>query len=473
MVELRDYQEKYIEELQNSFKRKNKRVILCSPTGSGKTVMFSWMASSSFNNDKKILILTDRKELFSQSGGALNKIGLKPKFLSPEFKEDLSGNLHVAMMQTIKRRMHKPSYLDFINELDLIIIDEAHKEIFNPLFEHLNDRTFVIGATATPHREGKQLSLEEHYTDIVQIIDTPELIENGFLSNCKTYGVKVDLSGIKTKGGDYDEKSMSEKFSEIKLFHGVYDNYMKICKEKKALIFSPNVDSSKELVNDWCSMGLNAKHVDCYMKKTERKDILDWFDKTPGAILSNYGILTTGYDCPSIEVVILYRATKSLPLFLQMVGRGSRITNAKNSFTLLDFGNNVNKHNFWEHPRFWSLKKKEKKIGESPTKDCPQCSAKIYANIMECPYCGYEFEKTEAQKEEFFEVELVLMDSKKLKETIEFADFDKLLTIAKIKKYEDGWIFHNLKTKEDFKSFGKYKNYHWKWAVRQIEMKRL
>jgi len=473
MVELRDYQEKYIQELQNSFKRKNKRVILCSPTGSGKTVMFSWMASSSFNNEKKVLILTDRKELFSQSGGALNKIGLQPKFISPEFKEDLTGNLHVAMMQTISRRLKKPEYVDFISRLDLVIIDEAHKEIFNPLFDYLNDGTFVIGATATPHREGNQRSLEDNYSDIVQIIDTPQLIEKGFLSDCNTYGVKVDLSGIKTKGGDYDEKSMAEKFSEIKLFHGVYDNYIKICKGKKALIFAPNIDSSIELVKDWNEMGLNAKHVDCYMTKIERKEVLEWFDKTPGAILSNYGILTTGYDCPSIEVVILYRATKSLILFLQMVGRGSRITGNKNTFTLLDFGNNIKKHNFWEHPRFWSLKKKEKKRGEAPVKDCPQCSAMVYASIMECPECGYQFEKSEKEKQEEFEVELVLMDNKKLKKTVELANFAKLLTIAKIKNYPDGWIFHNLKTAEDFTLFGKYKGYHWGWAKRQIDMKKL
>lgn len=473
MVELRNYQTKYIEELQNSFKRKNKRVILCSATGSGKTVMFSWMAKKAFESGKNILILTDRKELFSQSGGALNKIDLHPKFISPEFKEDLTGNLHIAMMQTISRRLKKSEYLDFISELDLIIIDEAHKEIFNPLLDIVNEKTFIIGATATPHREGKQRSLEVDYTDIVQVIDTPQLIDLGYLSNCSTYGVKIDLSGIKTKGGDYDEKSMAEKFSEIKLFHGVYNNYMRICQGKKALIFSPNVESSKELVNDWTSKGLEAKHVDCYMTKNERNYILDWFDKTPSAILSNYGILTTGYDCPSIEVVILYRATKSLPLFLQMCGRGSRVTKLKNEFTLLDFGNNIKKHNYWEEPRFWNLKKVEKKQGEMPIKECPECNYLMHSRISECPECGHEFELTEQEQEERFEVELMQMKNDKLQEVVKISNFQKLQTIAKIKGYKDGWILHNLKTAEDYKRYGKYKGYHWKWAERQINLLRL
>jgi len=470
MVELRNYQEQYISELQNSFKRKNKRVILCSPTGSGKTVMFSWMVKKANESNKRVLILTDRKELFQQSGGALQKIGLKPEFINPDFKGKLNGRLYVAMMQTISRRLKNPEYLEYISSLDLIIIDEAHKEIFNPLLDIVSDKTFVIGATATPHREGKQRSLEIDYTDIVQVIDTPKLCELQYLSNCTSYGVSIDLSGIKTKGGDYDEKSMADKFSEIKLFHGVYKNYMRIAPNKKALIFAPNVDSSKELVEDWRNMGLDAKHVDCYMTNIERKSILEWFDKTPGAILSNYGILTTGYDCPSIEVIILYRATKSLPLFLQMVGRGSRVTKSKQDFILLDFGNNVKKHNYWEHPRFWSLTKKEKKEGEMPMRECPNCSYLMHSRIPECPECGYEFEPTEKELEERFEVELSLMSIKKMMEVISDADFDKLLIIAKLKNYRDGWILHNLKTSKDYKAYGKYKGYHWKWAERQINL---
>tara|TARA_R110000868_G_scaffold230220_3_gene483344 strand:- start:335 stop:1756 length:1422 start_codon:yes stop_codon:yes gene_type:complete len=473
MVELRNYQEQYILELQNSFKRNNKRVILCSPTGSGKTVMFSWMVKKATEINKRILILTDRKELFQQSGGALQKIGLNPEYINPDFKGKLNGQLYVAMMQTISRRLKKPEYLEYISSLDLIIIDEAHKEIFNPLLDIVSDKTFVIGATATPHREGKQRSLEIDYTDIVQVIDTPKLCELEYLSTCSSYGVKIDLSGIKTKGGDYDEKSMAEKFSEIKLFHGVYNNYMRIAPNKKALIFSPNVDSSKELVEDWCKMGLDAKHVDCYMSNIERKSILEWFDKTPGAILSNYGILTTGYDCPSIEVVILYRATKSLPLFLQMVGRGSRVTKSKQDFILLDFGNNVKKHNYWEHPRFWTLAKKEKKEGEIPMRECPNCSYLMHSRIPECPECGYEFEPTEKEIEERFEVELMLMSNAKLISEVSMADFDKLLIIAKLKNYKDGWILHNLKTNKDYKAYGKYKGYHWKWAERQINLLRL
>jgi superfamily II DNA or RNA helicase len=464
---LRDYQEQYILDIQKSFQKGNKKVILCAPTGAGKTVMFSYMCKNAFEKNKKILILTDRKELFSQSDNILSKLNLTPQLIKPNSKIDLNENLFIGMVQTIMRRINLLS--EWLKTLDFIIIDEAHKSIFDNLFEHLNENTYVIGATATPYREGKQNSLKKYYTDVIQVIDTPELIEKGNLSKPSSYGVRVDLKGVKIKGGDYDEKSLGDKYSEIQLYHGVYDNYTRICNGKKALVFCPNIDSSIELVNSFQQKGLPAKHVDCYMNN--REEVLEWFENTPGAILSNYGILTTGFDCPTIEVVILYRATKSLPLFLQMVGRGSRVTPTKNEFTILDFGNNIKRHNYWEEPRKWSLDKKEKKQGEAPIKECPDCCFLMPARIMDCPECGHVFEKSEKEKEEDVIVELQKLSSNALKSKIQGATFKELEMIQKAKGYKVSWIFHQLKTKEDYFAYEKYMGYKKGWANRQFNLK--
>lgn len=462
-LNLRDYQEGYISELRNSFKKGNKKIVLCAPTGAGKTIMFSYMTKNSYTKGNKVLILTDRKELFSQSDSVLTKLGMTPQLIKPNEKVDLNETLFVGMIQTIMRRIDVLK--EWINTLDLIIIDEAHKSIFDNLFDYINDKTFVIGATATPFREGKQRALSDFYTDIIQVIDTPELINKGNLSKPISYGVKIDLKGVKTKGGDYDEKSLANKYSEIKLFHGVYDNYQRLTPGKKAIIFCPNIDSSKELVQSFIDKGLPVMHVDCYMNN--RDEIIEWFEKTPGAILSNYGILTTGFDCPTIEVVILYRATKSLPLFLQMVGRGSRVTSSKNSFTILDFGNNIRQHNYWEEPRKWSLDKKEKKEGAAPIKECV-CGYLLYASIMECPECNYIFEKSEQEKDKDIVVELQELSKTKLKNRIEKADFKELELIAIAKGYSKNWIFHQLKTESDFIEYGKYKGFKPGWAQMQI-----
>lgn len=461
---LRDYQEKYIDELRNSFKKGNKKVVLCAPTGAGKTIMFSYMTSKAHEKNQKILILTDRKELFSQSDSVLTKMNLKPDLIKPNSKIDLNNYLFVGMIQTVMRRIELLK--EWINDLDLIIIDEAHKSIFDNLFDFINEKTFVIGATATPHREGKQRPLSDFYSDIIQAIDTPELINKGNLSKPISYGVKVNLKGVKTKGGDYDEKSLGDKYSEIKLFHGVYDNYIRICNGKKAIVFCPNIESSKELVQSFEEKGLPAKHVDCYMN--DRDEIIKWFEQTDGAILSNYGILTTGFDCPTIEVVILYRATKSLPLFLQMVGRGSRVTETKKDFLILDFGNNIRQHNYWEEPRTWSLQKKEKKEGAAPIKECV-CGYLVYASVMECPECNYVFEKTEEQKDQEIIVELQQLSKTRLKNIIEKASFKDLELIAIAKGYSKNWIFHKLKTPQDFYDYAKYKGYKKGWADYQIK----
>lgn len=455
-LNLYEYQDKYISNIRELFLTK-KKIILCATTGAGKTVMFSYMTLNAFDKNKNILILTDRKELFSQTAKTLQKFGLKPSLINPKNKK-IDGNLHVGMMQTLKRRLHLLE--DFIKDLDLIIIDEAHKTIFDEVFKYVSEKTFVIGATATPYREGKQDSLETFYDGIVHIIDTPELIKLEKLSKCTTYGVPVNLKGIKTKNGDYDEKSMGDKFSEIKLFHGVIENYNKICQGQKTLVFASSLESSQELVFEMQNAGLNARHVDCYMN--DRQEVIDWFKITPDAILSNYGILTTGFDEPTIECVILYRATKSLPLFLQMVGRGSRITDTKKNFTLLDFGNNVKTHGFWEQERQWDLKKKEKKEGEAPVKECPACNYIMYASIMECPSCGYLFERKEKEAEEQMMIYLEQLSPSEM-------SFKELITFAKNKGYKDGWIWHQIKTLKELKEYGKYKGYHWKWAERQWE----
>lgn len=471
MINLYDYQEQYIEQIKQSFKRGNKRVVLCSATGSGKTVMFSFMTKEAFARNKKILILTDRKELFSQSSGSLVRMGLHATEIKPNSKHKLEGNFFVAMAQTIQRRISKQEYLDLFLGLDLIIIDEAHKSAFDFIFKYISERTYVIGATATPHREGKQESLELFYNDIIQVVDTPDLILKGKLSNCKTYGVKVDLSGVKTKGGDYDEKSMADKFSKIQLYHGVYENYMRICANKKAIIFAPNITSSIELVKDWSAKGLEIKHVDCYMN--DREEVVEWFKKSKNGIISNYGILTTGFDVPDIEVVILYRATKSLPLFLQMVGRGSRIVEGKDGFILLDFGNNVKRHNYWEFPRQWSLKKKEKKEGVAPIKECPDCAFLMPARIMECPECGHEFEPSQKEKEEKQIAELVLMAGVEIDKIAKRCNIDQLICIQEVKGYPKQWVYHYLKTANDFKEYGRLMKYHYKWAEHQIKMRNL
>jgi len=470
MLELRPYQEKTINSLRQKMSIGLKRLIMSCATGGGKTVMFCYMISKSLEKNKRCLILTHRTELLTQAGGTLESFGLKPEILNPKNKKlDLTKSLYVAMTKTIMARIEKvDGYKQWLNSFDLIIIDESHLQDFNNLFKYFNKNTFVIGATATAERKSNQESLDIFYQGIVNEITISELIELGYLAKPNSFGVSIDLSKVKTKGGDFDNDMLGNLYNETKLYDGVYDNYQRLTPNKKALIFSPNIKSSIKLFDELSAKVLPIKHIDGSVAYTERKSILKWFKETPNALLSNVGILTAGYDESSIEVVVLYSATKSLPLFLQMVGRGSRTTLVKKEFTILDFGNNITRHGFWEEDREWSLQKKEKKKGLAPVKDC-KCGALLRLSLMKCPYCGFDFPPPKVK--ETIEVILEELKQNDLRLFKQYQKFIKLEQRAKDKGYKTGWVIHQLKTIEDFYDYERYKNYKKGWAKYQIEQR--
>jgi superfamily II DNA or RNA helicase len=395
MIELRPYQQVCVQRIRELFASNKRRVILCAPTGGGKTAMFTYMVVNTISRGNNALIVTDRVELLKQAGGSFERFGISPEMITAGSKPDLTLPCHVAMVETLARRAD--DYAVFLASRKLVVFDEAHKSSFDKLFPYLSDDCFVIGATATPERKGSQISLEMFYSDIVQPVDTPDLIELGFLSKAKTYGIPIDLKGVKKVAGEYDAQALADRYAERKVYEGVIENYNAICPNTKSLAFSASISQSEMLCERMQNAGLNARHLDSNMTTDERNEILTWFKSTNNAILCNVGILTTGFDCPDVRTIILYRATTSLPLFLQMVGRGSRIANGKSEFTILDFGNNVFVHERWEAPRTWSLKKKEKKkrnaADVAPIKNCPKCNNIVSLSAKQCDGCGHKFKE--------------------------------------------------------------------------------
>ena len=462
MIELYDYQKSYINELRRNIKQGNKNLILCSATGSGKTVMFSYMTKSAIDRGRSVLVFTHRSELLIQAGGAFTEFGLSPEFIEAGTSPDLSNNLHVAMVETFSRRMDE--YKEFLNSRDVIIFDEAHLQNFNKILDEINNpNVVIIGATATPYRKGKkERCLSENYSKIVQIIDIPDLIEKGKLSPAISYGVDINMKGLKKRGNDYDT---AQYYEENKTYEGVVKNYELHSKGDKTILFASNIESSKKVCEEFIKQGYDARHVDA--KSKDRSDIFGWFDNTDNAILCNCGIATTGFDQKDIKCVILYRATTSLPLFLQMCGRGSRIYPNKENFKILDFGNNIKRHGFWEQPREWQLKKTKTKTkeAESPVKECPSCMALNYASARECSQCGYKFKSKEEKEKEVVLKELkqknitgkliselsigdliYCQDRKILKSAfvwriIRSRGSRTLSYYAKLKGYTDGWVY--------------------------------
>lgn len=452
-MHLRPYQSQALTSLRLEMQHGRNRIILCSPTGSGKTVMFSTMAASAIAKGKRVLIVTDRLELMQQSKGALTMLNLKAETIEAGKMTIKPADLYVGMVETISRRLTShPGFQRFFQSFHLVIFDEAHKQAFDKLFAYLQPMQAVIGATATPMRQGNQKPLSEKYHSIVETISIPELISQGYLSTPKSYGVPVDLSDVKMKGSDYDSESLGKQYSKNRVFEGVIENYNRITPGQKGIAFCPNIASSKELCAKMVNAGINAMHLDSEMDSKQRAEVLAKFKANPDAVLCNVGILTTGFDAPDIEVVILYRATTSLPLFLQMVGRGSRVTASKNQFTILDFGENIRRHGFWEHDRVWSLKKKALKAKQPPScKNCPKCNALLYASKRVCD-CGHVFNMRQHDKEVKF-AELRLMDGKAVRQKARMMPLEELAELAKAKIIKPYWVLHNMQSIVEARKF--------------------
>lgn len=399
-MELRPYQKEFTDNLARKLFEGKRKIIAQLATGGGKTICFSSISKRfTEKSGKQVLILVHRKELMMQTQRTLiNAFQLDCQIIVAGMKVIPDADVFVGMVETVKRRI---PLLEEKN-IGLVIIDEAHIANFNKIHEHFPD-CYFIGFTATPLAAAKDKPLKTFYEDIVCGIDIPELIKMGSLAVNETYAAAdaVDRKQLKVVGGEFDMKSMAIMFSRPNFISGVVEIYKQKADGTKAIVFNTNIEHSLMVQNAFIMAGYKCKHIDGETEQNERELILAWFEMTDGAILCNVGIATTGFDEPSIQTVIVNRATMSMPLWLQMTGRGSRVVENKSYFTILDMGGNAITHGDWSDDRdwndiFWNPPKKGN--GIAPTKICPRCQRALHTKIMLCPECGHEFERKEIEE---------------------------------------------------------------------------
>lgn len=435
--------------------------------------MFSYMVANAIQKSKSALIFTHREEILLQAGGTFEHFNLEAELINAGSKPDLSKHLHITMVETFNRRLKNKEYQDFLKSRDLIIIDEAHIGSFDKIFECISDSTFVIGATATPERKGNQSALSKFYTDLIDEVSVSELIELGYLVKPRSFGVDLnEINSLKKTAGDFDSKAMGDFYEKNKIFRGVISNYERLAKGRKTIVFTPNVESSENLRDQFLIHGYNAKHIDGKTSKSDRKEILRWFESTYNAIICNCGVLTTGFDQPDIGCVILYRATTSRPLFMQMAGRGGRINEGKKDWLLLDFGENIRRFGKWEDDHTWSLEKKKKnKDGAAPVKICPECGFMMHTTSKECDACGFVFlekEPEETPNVQLTEIKDSIPDYLKGR-TINDLDMDELIKLQLAKKYKASFIWRVVRSRglDYLKKYASKMGYSSGWVYRQ------
>ncbi|WP_222984164.1 DEAD/DEAH box helicase [Flagellimonas meishanensis] len=348
------------EDLRKIFEHINKlpegtNILYQLPTGGGKTVIFSEITRRYIKQTgKKVMVLTHRIELSKQTSKMLRGFGVSNKIINSDVKELYDQDDYmcfVAMVETLNNRLQEEKVA--INNIGLVIIDEAHYNSFRKLFKYFDDST-ILGVTATPLSSNIKLPMKDHYKHLIVGESIKSLIQKDFLSKAKLYNYDVSLKTLKLGiHGDYTVKSSDEFYGNHSMLGKLLSAYEEIAKGTKTLIFNNGINTSLYVYETFKKAGYNVRHLDNKNNATERRDILDWFAKTPDAILTSVSILTTGFDEPTVESIILNRATRSLTLYFQMIGRGSRVLPNKKEFNVIDLGNNIARFGPWDAPVDW------------------------------------------------------------------------------------------------------------------------
>lgn len=363
-MELRNYQIKAKNDVYGAFKAGHKNVLLQVPTGGGKTIIFTSIARNVVDQgEKKCLVLVHRKELIDQTINKALKYGLRFSVIQADYLYKPFEQYQIASVQTLVRRLDKISFVP-----DVIITDECHhatSETYRKIYAQYPN-AYHIGVTATPTRTNGE-GFKDIFDILVQGPSVNELINMGYLVKPKIFAkpLDFDLSSVKVTAGDYNEKALSEAFEANFTYGNLVQTWHEKAEGKKTVAFAINIRHSKHIVDTYRAAGISAEHLDAETNPRERVAIIDRFRRGEIRVLSNVNIVTEGFDLPDIECIQLVRPTKSLTLYLQMVGRGLRPADGKDQAIVLDHSNSVFVHGFPEQDREWTLdgiKKKEVKV---------------------------------------------------------------------------------------------------------------
>lgn len=391
-MQLRDYQEFAVQAVRDSFRSGHKKTLLVSPTGSGKTVIFSYIAAGMARNNKRILIVAHRRELLKQISNALKKVGVAHAVMAGGYRGVPTANVVVASVFTLVKRIKG------MQPFDLIIGDEAHHFTPDSSWGKVVigfPRARVLGVTATPERlDGKGLG--QMFDDMVMGPTVAELTAQGFLSHAIVYAPSApDLNGVGTRMGDYVQKQLEAAMVKTVITGSAVKHYGKYAPGKKAIAFCVSVRHAKDVAAEFREAGYTASHIDGGMNEEERDGVLKAFEEGRVQVLTSCDLVSEGFDLPAVEVAILLRPTKSLGLYLQQCGRAIRPHPDKEKTIILDHAGNTARHGFIDDDREWTLadgfvQGRGKGDKAETVRTCTACFA-MHKPSPTCPVCGYVY----------------------------------------------------------------------------------
>lgn len=404
MMELRPYQRGAIDALYDYFGQHTGNPLVVMPTGTGKSVVIAGFIREALATypDTRILMLTHVKELIAQNFQALLRVwpqapaGIYSAGLS---RRDIHAQILFAGIQSIHRHAAR------VQRCDLIIIDEAHLlsrndgSMYRAFLDELSrinaGLVKVVGFTATPYRLDSGLlhkGKDRIFTDIAYQVPVLDMIQQGYLSPVvpKQTTTQLDISGVGTRGGEFIAGQLEAAVDRDDVTRAAVAEIVRYGEGRGSwLVFCSGVAHARHVRDAIREHGITAETVTGDTPAGERDGILAAFKAGRLRCVTNANVLTTGFDAPGTDLVALLRPTKSVGLYVQMVGRGTRLAPGKDDCLVLDFAGNTARHGPIDTVDGNQSEKAEGK-GEAPIKVCPECQTINHAAVRVCA-CGYEF----------------------------------------------------------------------------------
>ena len=397
-ISLRDYQSEVIQKVRQSIIGGNKRVILQSHVGSGKTVMAASIIKSAVDKRKKVLFLAPRRQLIYQTVETLLGYGINCGTIMAGERRFSQPLVQVASFDTITARVGSGKME--LPEADLCIVDEAHMCVTPARLKVLSAYPIVCGLTATPAlANGKGLGV--FYQDIVESLTMLQMVEGGHLVPMSYFvGESPDLTGLTLNAdGDYKEKDLERLNDTPKLIGGIFENWKRIAGDRTTLVFAVNRKHAKHLHDEFLSHGVSVDYIDGETPPEDRERIRKDVESGKTQVVINISVMVAGVNWPRISCIVIARQMRNIANWIQCIGRGSRLHPTKSDCIVIYHGSNFDELGMIDDPIEWSLddkstirerKERAKKEAKDP-KDitCKECGT-VFKSRRSCPVCGHQ-----------------------------------------------------------------------------------